>query len=132
MINEVQVDDLHLRIDVVEQTWQFAIREFRIYMQTEAGAALARVETDLGDLHPVVTGPNSRAWLDRRCRIANKPLGRLYGILFDGEPKPGHGLAASEVDSTIASFWSDMPSHLRGAPAKARHRALYAVGGSAI
>lgn len=108
MINKADAHDLRVRVDIIEQQIQYARRKYRIHVQTTAGAALARIERDLADLHPAVNDPSSNDNLARLCRVNNRPLGRIYNILFENEPIPGHGRPAQEVDAAIESLRSDM------------------------
>ncbi len=85
LVDNADIDVLRTRIRVVQQEIGVATRARRIYYQTSAGASLARVERDLADLHPPVGDPSSHAELARMCRVNDKPLGRIYNVLFKNE-----------------------------------------------
>jgi hypothetical protein len=108
LIDTADIDELRTRIHIVQQEIEFAERARRIYFQTSAGAALARVERDLGDLHPPVADRNSNAEVARLCRENNKPLERLYNVIFKNEFEMPDSGDARAIASTIDTLRADM------------------------
>lgn len=108
LIQETDDDALRAEIDIVEQQVQFAKRVRRIYFQTSAGASLARVERDLGDLHPPVADPNSNAQLARLCRVEGHALGRIHNVIFEGERVMPDSGDVREMDAAIAALRADV------------------------
>ncbi|HTR53206.1 MAG TPA: hypothetical protein VMJ10_21070 [Kofleriaceae bacterium] len=108
LVDKAELDELRARTDVVHQSIDRAKRARRIYFETSSGAALARVERDLADLHPPINEPNSHVELARLCRVNDKPLGRIYDVVFKNRRVAPGSDDAKSIEHKIGELRADL------------------------
>lgn len=82
LLEETDLEDLKLRQAAINDRVEQAKRARRIYYRTDAGAAFARVERDLYDLHPPVTDQEASASSPQIRRLPNPPMWTLRNMIF--------------------------------------------------